>query len=81
MTSESEKHDKNYVTTPIIAFYENRSLLITGSSGFLGKVIVEKLLRCVPKIKNLYLLIRPQNGVDPQTRLEKMLESKVSRKL
>lgn len=80
MASQSGKHENAYVVTPIISFYENRSILITGGSGFLGKVIVEKLLRCVPKIKNLYLLIRPQNGVDAQTRMEKILGSKVNRK-
>ncbi len=59
-------------------FYSGRSILITGASGFLGKVLVEKLLRSVPDLAKLYLLIRPQNGLDAKQRLENMLKSNVS---
>ncbi|MEZ5284788.1 MAG: SDR family oxidoreductase [Vicinamibacterales bacterium] len=35
-----------------------KTILLTGGTGFLGKVIVERLLRCVPDIGRIYLLIR-----------------------
>lgn len=35
-----------------------KNLLITGCSGFLGKVVLEKLLRCIPSVGKIYLLIR-----------------------
>lgn len=35
-----------------------KHVLITGTSGFLGKVVLEKLLRDVPDIGHIYLLIR-----------------------
>lgn len=38
--------------------YSNKSILITGSTGFLGKVVLEKLIRDLPSIKEVYLLIR-----------------------
>ena len=41
-----------------LSAYGNKSVLITGATGFVGKVILEKLLRSVPTIDKIYLLIR-----------------------
>lgn len=35
-----------------------KRVLITGTTGFLGKVVLEKLIRAVPDIGDIYLLIR-----------------------
>lgn len=58
-------------------FYAGRSIFITGATGFLGKVLVEKLLRSCPDIKALYLLIRPKKGKECQERLEEIFVSKL----
>lgn len=39
----------------------------------MGKVLVEKLLRSCPGIKNIYLLIRPKKGQDAKQRLQQLL--------
>ncbi|VFQ71447.1 unnamed protein product [Cuscuta campestris] len=39
-------------------FLAGKSILITGATGFLAKVLVEKILRTQPDIKKLFLLIR-----------------------
>lgn len=39
-------------------FYEGKTVLITGATGFLGKALVEKVLRALPEIRRLYLLVR-----------------------
>ncbi|XP_059612391.1 putative fatty acyl-CoA reductase CG5065 [Phlebotomus argentipes] len=57
----------------ISQFYTNRSVLVTGASGFVGKVLVEKLLRSCPGIKNIYLLIRPKRGQEVKARLNDLL--------
>ncbi|XP_041971170.1 putative fatty acyl-CoA reductase CG5065 [Aricia agestis] len=51
-------------------FYEGKSILITGATGFLGKALVEKYLRACPGIKAIYLLMRPKRGVSSADRLK-----------
>ncbi|CAJ0580951.1 unnamed protein product, partial [Mesorhabditis spiculigera] len=55
--------------------FDGSCVFVTGFSGFLGKVLVEKLLYSVPGIKKIYCLIRPQKGQAPVTRLKKILDS------
>ncbi|XP_015172637.1 PREDICTED: putative fatty acyl-CoA reductase CG5065 [Polistes dominula] len=50
--------------TPIQKFYDGQSILITGGTGFLGKLLIEKLLRSCPTIMCIYILIRPKKGKD-----------------
>lgn len=42
----------------IANFFENKVILITGATGFLAKIFVEKILRVQPNVKKLYLLVR-----------------------
>jgi len=56
-------------TSLISEFYRDRCIFITGATGFLGKVLVEKLLRSCPKIKGIYVLLRPKKGQDIHVRL------------
>jgi len=61
----------------IAEFYRNRSVFITGATGFLGKVLVEKLLRSCPDIKTLYLLMRPKSGKDICIRLQEFIQNPI----
>ncbi|XP_020291375.1 putative fatty acyl-CoA reductase CG5065 [Pseudomyrmex gracilis] len=67
--------------TPVKEFYRDRSIFITGGTGFMGKVLVEKLLRSCPGIKNIYLLMRPKRGQDVQQRLQELLNAPLFEKL
>ncbi|GBC99125.1 Long-chain-fatty-acid--CoA ligase [bacterium HR17] len=40
------------------AFYAGKTLLVTGATGFLGKALVEKVLRALPEVRKVYLLVR-----------------------
>ncbi|KAK1441622.1 hypothetical protein QVD17_07662 [Tagetes erecta] len=46
----------------IINYFENKTILVTGATGFIGKVFVEKILRVQPNIKKLFLLIRASDA-------------------
>ena len=54
-------------------YYAGKTLLITGATGLVGKVLVEKLLHELPQVRRIYVLIRPKtlpNGseLSPQER-------------
>lgn len=69
---------ENNETSFISKWYAGRSVLITGATGFVGKVLIEKLLRSCPSINKIYVLIRFKKGKKPEDRLADMLQLPVS---
>ncbi|XP_065557302.1 putative fatty acyl-CoA reductase CG5065 isoform X2 [Artemia franciscana] len=63
------------MASEIVNFYRDRSVFITGGTGFFGKILIEKLLRSCPGLKNIYVLIRPKAGQDPKNRLQDLLSA------
>ncbi|XP_066944625.1 putative fatty acyl-CoA reductase CG5065 isoform X1 [Macrobrachium rosenbergii] len=59
----------------VTEWYRNKTVFITGGTGFMGKVLVEKLLRSCP-VRRIYLLMRPKRGVDVEQRLDDMFNYK-----
>lgn len=57
-------------------FYKESVVFITGGTGFLGKVLVEKLLR-VFLIKRIYLLVRIKNNLTVHERVMEFFEESV----
>lgn len=62
----------------VAEYYAGKSIFITGATGFMGKVLVEKLLRCCPDVKKMYLLMRPKKGHNSKERLDQFLNVRVS---
>lgn len=54
----------------IAKWFTDQVIFITGATGFMGKVLVEKLLRDCSDIKECYLLMRTKRGVEPEQRRE-----------
>ena len=50
-------------------FFSDKCILITGVTGFVGKVLLEKLLSTIPRIGKLYIMIRAKKGVELNDRL------------
>ncbi|XP_077516648.1 fatty acyl-CoA reductase 1-like isoform X2 [Amblyomma americanum] len=65
----------------VARFYQDRAVFLTGGTGFIGKVLLEKLLRSCPGLKRVYLLIRTKRGEEPQARLATILSSQVFERL
>jgi alcohol-forming fatty acyl-CoA reductase len=55
-------------------FYSDQEIFVTGGSGFMGKVLIEKLLRSCPGIKAIYVLLRPKKGKSIEERLKAIVE-------
>ncbi|XP_015602011.1 putative fatty acyl-CoA reductase CG8306 [Cephus cinctus] len=62
-------------------FYRDKTIFITGGTGFLGICLIEKLLRSCPDIKNIYLLMRPKRGKEIEQRLEELTKNAVFEEL
>ena len=60
--------------SPIQSFYNGQSIFVTGGTGFMGKLLIEKLLRECPGISCIYLLIRPKKGKDMHQRVEEIFD-------
>lgn len=59
-------------------YYDDRTVFVTGATGFMGKVLIEKLLRSCPGIKRIYILMRSKKGKTVEERLKEMLDLPVS---
>lgn len=58
-------------------YYEGKNILLTGATGFVGKVLLEKLLRSCPKVKAVYVLVRKKANQTPEARIEEITSCKV----
>ncbi|XP_026285207.2 fatty acyl-CoA reductase 1-like isoform X2 [Frankliniella occidentalis] len=54
-------------------FYKGRHVLVTGGSGFLGRMLIEQLLRTCRDIGNIYIVLRAKKGESPERRLQALV--------
>lgn len=66
------------ISSEIIEFYKNKSIFVTGATGFLGKALIEKLLRSCYHLEKIYILVRHKKGKTPAQRLDEIFNCKVS---
>ncbi|RYR43051.1 hypothetical protein Ahy_A08g039485 [Arachis hypogaea] len=60
----------------ITQFLEDKTILITGATGFLAKLVVEKILRVQPNVAKLYLLVRAKDFESATQRLHNEITGK-----
>lgn len=59
-------------------FYRDATVFITGGTGFMGKMLIEKISRSCPHFKHIYLLIRNKKGKAVSERIDAIFEDRVS---
>ncbi|XP_050680781.1 putative fatty acyl-CoA reductase CG5065 [Leptidea sinapis] len=60
------------MTSEVNEWYKGRKVLVTGASGLMGKVLIEKMLYSVPDIGCIFALVRSKRGKSPEARIEDM---------
>jgi FlaA1/EpsC-like NDP-sugar epimerase len=62
----------------IVQALRGRTVLLTGATGFLGKIILEKILRSAPDVARVYVLVRPRKGSTADERMQsEIIQSEV----
>uniref|UniRef100_A0A1B6E5T0 Fatty acyl-CoA reductase n=3 Tax=Clastoptera arizonana TaxID=38151 RepID=A0A1B6E5T0_9HEMI len=64
------------VDSEIKKIYSGARIFITGSTGFVGKVLLEKLIRSC-NVAQIFLLVRKKRGKNPNERLQELLNDVV----
>ncbi|XP_052863077.1 putative fatty acyl-CoA reductase CG5065 [Anopheles cruzii] len=59
------------------SFYDGRCVFVTGGTGFLGKVLIEKLLRACGGLRTIYILLRPKRGLSSEQRYREFVRHPV----
>lgn len=76
MIQRNEVDDIPSEETPIQKFYNGCKVFVTGGTGLVGKLLIEKLLRRT-KVAMIYILVRHKKGKDDQKRFYEMFEDVV----
>ncbi|XP_053699455.1 putative fatty acyl-CoA reductase CG5065 [Sabethes cyaneus] len=58
----------------ISKFYAGRDIFITGGTGFMGKVLIEKLLRSCQDVNRIFVLLRGKKDKSVAERFKEMLQ-------
>ncbi|KAK6229840.1 hypothetical protein SCA6_018791 [Theobroma cacao] len=61
--------DMNMELDHVVKFLQGKTILVTGATGFLAKIFVEKILRIQPNVNKLYLLLRAADAKSATKRL------------
>lgn len=62
-------------STPVKDFYRGKCVLLTGGTGFIGRLLTEKLLRV--GVSKLYLVARPKKSKTAMNRIRELTEGAV----
>ncbi|XP_046383568.1 fatty acyl-CoA reductase wat-like [Ischnura elegans] len=69
------------VRSPIQEFFNGKNVFVTGGTGFMGKVLIEKLLRSCPDTNRIYVLMRSKKGKDIGRRFDEIFDDPLFDKL
>lgn len=46
-------------------YYKGKNVFLSGCTGFLGKVVLEKIFRSCPDVNKIYVMVRAKRGKKP----------------
>lgn len=61
----------------IKSFYTNKNVFVTGATGYLGKVLIEKLLRDCTDMGKMFIMLRANSQNDAITKFDKFKKSAI----
>ncbi|XP_054166808.1 fatty acyl-CoA reductase 1-like [Oppia nitens] len=61
----------------ICNFYSNKNIFITGATGLLGKVLIEKYLRACHGLDGIYILMRQKKGKSAKERSDEYISDPI----
>ncbi|XP_058057958.1 fatty acyl-CoA reductase 1-like [Anopheles bellator] len=64
----------------ISEFYRDKVVFVTGGTGFIGKIVVEKLLRTC-EVKEVILMVREKKNTQPEQRIKALCSSPIFERL
>lgn len=75
--TETEMVTTEVEISQIENYFSGSTVFVTGGTGFLGKLITEKLLRICTDVRKIYLLIRSKNDKSIEKRFAELLDNVV----
>ena len=69
------------IGTKISDYYRGKTILVTGASGFIGKVLIWKLLQTCSSVDTIFVLMRPKHDKDVHVRLTELFQTPVSKNI
>nr|CAI5862013.1 unnamed protein product [Callosobruchus analis] len=70
-----EETDLDKYPDRVAEIFKDKTIFITGGTGFMGKVLIEKLLRSCGGLKKIIMLIRSKKGKRPQERIKDIMNN------
>ncbi|KAK1137360.1 hypothetical protein K0M31_001872 [Melipona bicolor] len=75
--TNTEINKKLNQTNSIEEFYATAVILLTGATGFVGKALLEKLMRVCPRTAAIFILLRPKRNQTIEQRFKKLIDDPV----
>ena len=75
--NENNVNEKLNKANWIERFYADTGILVTRATGFVGKGILEKLIRVCPHIAAIFIRIRPKKNQTIEQRFKKLMNNPI----
>ncbi|KAL3271477.1 hypothetical protein HHI36_021962 [Cryptolaemus montrouzieri] len=71
---EHSVHEETSDNSEIRKFFAGQTIFVTGGTGFVGKILIEKLLRTCNDLRRIYILVRTKKGKSEIDRFKEIFD-------